>query len=461
MNHHYGSNACKRMVLAASIAFMAGFPPVVHPQVLHEPEPGLTPGVKLTNISNVPHDEWTSVFPMVAVSRSNPKIVAVAWRRFAMPVFAVTSVEQSEQCYVSLSKDGGKTFSITDERPYLTVDGDGSLEHPNLVNCNAPFIAIANDGTLYAGGTNTPANNYNPSNARLGVIVSYDLGASWSQSVFGITMDRLAPGLTGLNGGMKATDTPADGANGIVDPQTGTFYAATSRYISASHDRGKTFGTVYASYGTASAAFGTLVAAVNETKFQDGKCPCLVVSISRDEGKTWSRNIVAQVGQWDPTGTVRYPIAAADPAKAGSYAVGVYAPDHKSIQVYYTADDGKTWKMAAPKPIPPTISFNTVSQVDTGYTSDGRILVTWRAWRNVAAHNTFVAMLDGDTFGPTVKVTPELSIDPPMTFAGWYSGDFTNWVTGNDTDAYVAFVFAPKGQNEDTWLARVPLSLLK
>jgi hypothetical protein len=70
-------------------------------------------------------------------------------------------------------------------------------------------------------------------------------------------------------------------------------------------------------------------------------------------------------------------------------------------------------------------------------------------------------MLDGDTFGPTVKVTPELSIDPPMTFAGWYQGDFTNWVTGTDTDAYVAFVFAPKGQNQDTWLARVPLSLLK
>jgi hypothetical protein len=448
-----GFNICKGIVLAAGLACMAGFP--VHAQVLHEPEPGLTPGVKLTNISNVPHDEWTSVFPMVAVSRSNPKIVAVAWRRFAMPVFAVSSVEQFEQCYISLSKDGGKTFSVTDERPYLTVDGDGTPARPSLANCNAPYVAIANDGTLYAGGTTTPVNN-NPPQGRLGVIVSHDLGVTWSQSIFGITTERLAPGLSS-----GSTEPPSDGANGIVDPQTGTFYSATSRFISASHDKGKTFGTAYASYGTASAAFGTLVAAVSERNFEGGKCPCLVVSISRDEGKTWSRNIVAQAGEWDPTGTVRYPIAAANPAKAGSYAVGVYAPDHKSIQVYYTADYGKTWKMATPKPIPPTISFNTVSQVDPGYTSDGKILVTWRAWRNVAAHNTFVAMLDGDTFGPTVKVTPELSIDPPMTFAGWYQGDFTNWVTGNDTDAYVAFVFAPKGQNEDTWLARVPLSLLK
>jgi hypothetical protein len=434
------------------------------------PEPGATPGVDLTNISNVPHDKFTSVFPMVAVSRGNPNLVAVAWRQFALPVdnFAPN---YAAECHVSISKDGGKTYTAIDLMPYLRTEGDGSVEHPRIYGCNAPFAAIANDGTIYAGGgTLTEYGGArltdNNGQGRVGVTVSEDGGKTWTKTVFGITMDRMAPGLTGMNGGTSPLATPWDGANGIVDPQTGTFYASTfpsqtRSYISASHDKGKTYGTVYSGNGTASAAFGTVITAKNMNEFEGAQCPCIVASISRNEGKTWEMSLVAQKDQYDRVGTVRYPTPSASPAKAGSYVISAYAPDHKSVEVFYTADYGKTWKMAAPRPIPPNIPFTTVNQVHAGYTTDGRILVTWRAWRNVAAHHTFVAMLDGDTFGPTIKVTPELSIDPPMTFAGYYQGDFTNWVVGNTTDAFVAFVFAPKGLNEDTWVARVPLSLLK
>ena len=122
--------------------------------------------------------------------------------------------------------------------------------------------------------------------------------------------------------------------------------------------------------------------------------------------------------------------------------------------------------MATPRPVPADVPVASVNIVSTGYTSDGRVLVTWRGFKNPGAFNTFVAMLDGDTFGPTVKVSPELSIYPPLTYAGNYgngngAGDYTTWVTGNTDKVFVAFPFAPAGVVEDTVLAEVPLNLLK
>ena len=458
-----------RMLLAAALVLLAA-----PAGAQHLPEPGIPDGIQLINISKVAHDKYQSVFPWVVVSRSDPKLVAVAWRQWGLPL-DTDSPNFIAECHVAISHDGGHSFTDTDLMKYLrTAGGDNGPYHadaqgmPRLNGCNAPYAAIANDGTIYAGGSvYTTLGTLPPlprlKAGRVGVSVSKDSGKSWSPIKVGIRLDRLADGLTGLNGGMEPNpDTPWDGAGGVVDPQTGTFYTATGRYIAATDDKGESFGTVYASRGTASAAFGTLIAANTVQERADAKCPCLVLSTSTGKGKSWTDHLVAQADQYNATGQVRYPIAAANPAKAGSYAIGVYAPDQKSVKVYYSDDYGQNWKMAAPRPVPASVLYPAgVRQVDVGYTSDGHVLVTWRTWRNAAAHNSFVAMMTGDSFGPTVKITPELSIDPPSSLDTWYNGDFTNWVVGNNTDAFVAFVFAPKGQNEDTWLARVPLSLLR
>jgi hypothetical protein len=282
----------------------------------------------------------------------------------------------------------------------------------------------------------------------------------------GIAIERLIPGMKGLRGGMEQQDTPWDGANGVVDPITGTFYSSAGSYLSTSEDQGRTFGTVYEGKGTPSASFGTVVAARAVTEYPGAKCPCLVASTTADRGRTWNENLVAEASAWSRTGTVRYPIAAASPANAGHYAVAVYQPDHRSIKLYYTIDGAKTWKMATPKPVPPTISIDHVNMVATGYTTDGRILVTWRGFRNPGAFNTFAAMLTGDSFGSTVKVSPELSIYPPLTYAGNYgngngAGDFTTWIQANRNRAFVAFPYAPMGVTLDTYLAEIPLDLLK
>jgi len=71
------------------------------------PEPGAAPGVVLTNISKNAA-AFGSVFPQVAVSRSDPKIVAVAWRKYGLPV-DTNALKQARhaECHPALSKDGG------------------------------------------------------------------------------------------------------------------------------------------------------------------------------------------------------------------------------------------------------------------------------------------------------------------------------------------------------------------
>ena len=429
-------------------------------------EPGPTPRVVVSNISQNTA-RFASVFPKVAVSRTNPKLVAVAWRRYGLPVDTNALKEQRHaECHLALSNDGGATFADRNMMDVLRTAKAGA--EPELWGCNAPWVAIANDGTLYFGGALFTAGGVlqtEPKAGRAGVTVSTDGGATWSKMIPAVTIARLAPGLKGLEGGMEQHHTPWDGPNGFVDPGTGRLFVTVGRYITSSEDRGKTFGTVYEGKGTTSAAFGKLIAARTEAEIAGYTCPCLVASISKDHGVTWTDRVLAQANEYSREGTVRYPIPAASPAHDGHYAVVAYQPDHRAVKVYYTRDGGTTWEMATPVATVANVDVASTNQASVGYTSDGVLLVTWRGFRNPGAFNTFAAMLEGDTFGPTIKVSPELSIYPPLTYAGNYgngngAGDFTTWIDGTPDSAFVAFPFAPRGEIEDTYLARVPLRVL-
>jgi len=447
-------------VMAAGLVFTAA-------QAQTPPEPGIAPGISLTNISKN-GAKFASVFAQVSVSRADPKIVAVAWRRYNLPIDTnALRKDRIAECHLALSRDGGAHFTDRNMMDVLrTPGGDG---RPLLWGCNAPWVTIAADGTMYFGGALFTAGGVlqtEPKAGRAGVSVSTDGGRHWSKVVPGIMIDRFMPGMTGLGGGLKQEDTPWDGANGFADPQTGTFYSTAGAYISASDDKAKSFGTVYQGKGTASAAFGQVVAARSVASWPNAQCPCLVASTTPDKGKTWTEKLVSDASGWNNSGTVRYPIAAADPSHPGGFAIAAYQPDHRNVKLFYTSDGGANWKSAAPGPVPANIAISSVNQVGVGYASDGRILLTWRGFRNPGAFNSFAAMFSGGNFGPTVKLSPELSEYPALTYAGNYGngnggGDFTTWVTGNDKDAFIAFPYAPGGVVLDTWLARVPLKLLQ
>lgn len=114
------------------------------------PEPGLTPGVVLTNISKNTA-KFASVFPQVAVSRANSDTVAVAWRQYNLPIDTnALREDRIAECHVSISKDGGQSFSDRNMMNVLRTPGGNG--QPLLWGCNAPWASIAKDGTMYFGG---------------------------------------------------------------------------------------------------------------------------------------------------------------------------------------------------------------------------------------------------------------------------------------------------------------------
>src|SRR4051812_34965728 len=156
------------------------------------PEPGATPGIELTNISKN-GAKFASVFPQVAVSRANPNLVAVAWRRYGVPIDTNALRENRvAECYVSISKDGGKTFTERNMMDVLRTPGGNG--EPLLWGCNAPWVGFAKDGTMYFGGALFTAGGVvqtEPKAGRAAVSVSTDGGTTWSKMIPGIMLNRL------------------------------------------------------------------------------------------------------------------------------------------------------------------------------------------------------------------------------------------------------------------------------
>ena len=461
------------------------------------PEPGASPGVVLVNISNNKPNA-TSALPTVVVSPTNDNLVAFAWRRYALPIDtnALKGVRVAD-CHVSVSRDGGKTFNDTNLMPQLRNEGTpGDATKPSMWYCNLPWAAISADGTIYAGGSTFTAGGtvqVDPKQGRAQAATSTDGGKTWSKGVWTASLDRVGPGIKSYKDGAKPEDTPWDGSKGFVDAATGTLYVTTGGIV-ASTDKGKTFGTLYRAAangfmangggrGGRGAAAGAAPAAPTPATARDFAASHgvvggatiastgLVFMASHDNGATWTGHQVLAPDAFVSTGTnvrTHYPEMAADPSHAGRFAIVTYTPDSKSVQVSYTEDEGATWKTAKVGPLPEGID-KTILQADqpgVGYTTDGQILVAWRVQRNIGVYNIFAALLNGNAFGTTIKLNPEPSIYPALTYVGNYNqtsggGDFFSTIQGNHTTAFVGFPYAPRGVVQDDWLARIPLAMMK
>ena len=441
------------------------------------PEPGASPGVVLVNLTrNSPKTQAAQ--PTLAVDLNNDNVVAVAWRRYGLPIDtnALKGVRIAD-CHISISKNGGRSFKDKDLMPVLRTEAVNG--EPSMWYCSLPWTAIATDGTIYAGGSTFTAGGtvqVEPKQGRAAAVVSTNGGASFGKAVWAVSIKKLGPGVKGLQGGTKPEDTPWDGSKGFVDPATGTLYVTTGGGLAASTDKGKTFGNYYylsaagftGNGRDAAASHGIVGSAVIATAAPDGaKCPCLAFVVSRDNGATFAGHLVLQADAFSPQGRTHYPEIAADPAHEGHFAIVTFTPDHKSVQVSYTEDAGSTWNTAKVGALPQGVwSVSNADQPGIGYTADGHVLVAWRGQLNIGAYNVYAALLNGNAFGPTIKLTPEASIYPPLTYVGNYNptaggGDFWTSVTGNRSIAYVAFPYAPKGVVQDDWLARIPLAKMK
>jgi hypothetical protein len=485
-------------------------------------QPGSPPGneMSLVNISRTTGFYATAV-PQVAVSRVDPDLVAVAWRKYGLPINTNAGAapgERTADCHVAVSMDGGQTFHDTDLMPILRQHADPELPTepaPGLWYCNWSWVSIGDDRTIYAGGAMfTPLGDIGwpgrpstaPKQGRAMVTTSRDNGQTWSPPTLGIKISHFAPGVTGLGcstvlpciSSPPATDqwhTPWDNAMGVAAPRSDIFYSMAGGYLVASEDRAQTFGTVHRvdvpgwtfSRGKIDASGDMLLAPIIASSTPVGAtCPCLAVATSTDKGATWTAQLLAEASEFNSSGsgdTARYPFAAADPNVPWKYAVAVYTPDRKSVQVFATDDDGDTWKRATVGPVPSDVPpIARAGKIGLGYTSNGKVLVVWRGFYapdnpNVpggpGAFDTFAALMHGNSFGPTIRVSPESSKYPIATTVGSTApnhadynlnnggGDFSTWITGNNQFALVAFPYAPGGLVLDTYFAKIPLTMMQ
>ncbi|MEV4620587.1 hypothetical protein AB0J74_17995 [Asanoa sp. NPDC049573] len=468
-------------------------------------------GASLVNISAVSNSFATGV-PQVAISRSDPNLVAVAWRKYALPINTNADVgDRTAECHVAVSNNGGRTFRDTDLTPILREHTDEDLPTdpaPGLWFCNWSWVSIGDDSTIYAGGAMfTPLGDVGPvpKQGRAMVTASRDYGRSWRPPSVGIKLANFAPGLTGLTcadvrpcvsspDGTDPWHTPWDNAMGVAAPGSRAFYSMAGGYVVASEDRAKTFGTVYrldvpgwtiTTRGKIDASRSRLVAPIiaSSAPFA-ATCPCLAMATSTDEGKSWTARLVAEAGEFNPSGagdTARYPFAAVDPRHPLHYAVLAFTPDHRSVQVYSTTNNGASWKNAVVRPVSSNRPIARAAKAGLGYTTNGKILVVWRAFQapdnpdvpgGPGAFDTYAALLDEHRFGPSVRVSPQSSTYPVETTVGSTApdaadynlnnggGDFSTWITGDDRSAYVAFPYAPRGAVLDTYLAKIPLKAM-
>ena len=247
------------------------------------------------------------------------------------------------KCGIATSGNRGETWRVRFINP---ADPDPS----NPVSCSDPIAASGAGGAMYVGA------EWGTLGGSLNTFVSgsTDGGDTWGPSAYATGDRDIAKNLE---------EAPSTGISDrpwlTADPQTDTVYATLAdfvprlrRWITASHDGGKSFGPPRAiAPNTApeftsgdyipSAANGVLAASY-PTYGVDPDCLCRnVFETSRDDGATWTRRAAPIPAQW----------TAADPSHPGRFAImsgGMDVTDWQSFNqnellVSVTSDYGKTW----------------------------------------------------------------------------------------------------------------------
>jgi hypothetical protein len=311
---------------------------------------------------------------------------------------------------------------------------------------------------------------------------SSDGGRTWGPTVSVIPSHALERFETDESIPAAAKQVPWDGARGAVDLANRTIYISgafparpgeeehSQRFYSASADGGKTFGPIRA-FGNAAwperwdgdiaAAGGDYIVSYIAAATPDpGRtCPCAVIAVSHDGGKTVTHELAADAAELDIDTLVHYPEVALDPGHRHHAALVLIAAKKTEVSVLVTANDGKNWThltIAQPDGVVsvtrPAVAFSPKS-----------VLVA--AWRGVHADGSYdiyaAASADGNTIGNAIKVSSEASRTPPAwvnTYA--VRGDFHTSVAADAASAHLAWADARNGTDVRVYYARVPLRAL-
>jgi hypothetical protein len=392
----------------------------------------------------------------------------------------------------AISEDRGRTWRHIEDPFRRHFDMNGTAD---------AFVGAAPDGTLFMGSM-----SFFPRNASPEILAqerepepallfggttltwSQDQGRTWNHPpvmVMGLDtpIQEYGPGLKPL----RKFTTPFDRPYLVSDLSTGTIYVPGTglggdpprrqTFVRASKDNGKTWGLIYSidsplypqsafGAGRPAAAHGVLgvtYIASSAPSVSTGECPCLIFGASRDEGRTFERHVVrtglpADKGFEEGMGPPVLPMVAADPSRAGRFAVMLPAADESGLLVLVTDDYGITWK--GPVRAGGTRGTKT-TKPDITYSPRGELALIWLAVNpdhSYAAWSS-VSHDGGLRFSPSLKVSRSAS--PPRSairFRGnnWDGDDLSSLAVDNE---FVHLVWADgRAGFLGAWYARIPLS---
>jgi hypothetical protein len=344
--------------------------------------------------------------PVIAVSPVDPNIImAVAMgNRFDVP----RDTPKSTITWLAVSRNGGKSWKVS-ELPILSGD---------LVRCPDSMIDVTKDGTFLAGCE--PVQIANPRYGMSAIVVSSDNGETWgprSEIISSLSGARYAPGLRPRMLNALPWDRPFT----YVDDSTGIIYGQAAggstdlgappgqfrsqSYITASSDGGYSFGTVYswdskdyqqssrgismtAGHGEAAVVY---IASKVPAK-EKATCPCAVMGITKDQGKTFEYHVLKNITPEPPapagapaggggrTGTGGLSAISQDFTKAGRYAMLKYSVENGAPQfsVAVSDDHGTTWSpFVVAGTTPGATGFDR--QLAFEYGRNGVLAIAWRA----------------------------------------------------------------------------------
>jgi hypothetical protein len=442
--------------------------------------------------------DWHAGEPGIAVSPRNPDNLIVVWPEqdatgiYRNPatgtydtltgtLIGYANDPTASRCGLAISHDAGRTWRRT-VLPAQTVQSP---------LCSDATAAAGPDGTFYAATItfNQPTSplpgvtpetlprltNVDPGQGSADVVIrSTDGGRTWSYPPVDAIGNRTAadraryaPGSNPATGGEGTSDRPWI----TVDQQTNTVYVEATAdviqfngsthnesWVTASHDHGRSFGTVYPvdspkfpQSGAAAVAAGHGVLAVAYAGHaSDQSTDGVVFETSHDDGKTFRRHILAAPA---PSSAPFGVYLAGDSAAAGHYAVAVPGSGDNML-VYLTADSGRRWThtSVAVGTDRPWVAFSpggTLGVMGRVATSDGS--------QNVRASFSFDG---GHHFTTPIQVNRRPS--PPLQPGTLSLYDDLSWITLTDRYAYVSWGDTrrgpanPNGEN-NVWVARLSL----
>ncbi len=431
--------------------------------------------------------------PMVAVDPTNSRNIIVVGMGslqilpgYHAPVTAGMTemywkVPFSTITWLGVTNDGGTRWTVK-RLPILS----GKFER-----CPDPFAGVTKDGVFIAGCE--PRESTPPYLGESADVVSSDHGKTWSARADGVNSfnhapyPRFAPGLKPRMGGNSPWDRPFLS----FDDQTGIVYLTDSggqtaapagsgakwrqeSYVTASHDDGRSWGTIYAdddpqwpqlARASLAAGHGKLAevyVASSVPRSQHAHCPCEVFGISSNGGRSFERHVLHNVHVWNapgvflPGGSVGN--LTADPTVAGRYSVLRYLAGPLPHYEVSTSDDyGRTWSKFVSVGSAAGASWLVKPWLE--YSRFGVLGLEWRAIYPNYSYDVWAAISrnGGRTFSPPLRISSARS---PGTNYYRNDGNFGDDVQDFSMSRNHMFVVWSDFRSGflATWIGRVSLS---